>query len=887
MKNKKKLIILSIVAILLIVVLTQASYAYFTTPGSTGSEETISSGTMALSFSDGPQINATNLAPGDYIEKTFSVTNTGTLATTYDVYLSEVVNTFVQKSDLVYELTSNDGGYNTSSEVVVPNQEAKIVDTQSIGVGATHHYTLKITYKLTNLIQNDNMGRGFTAKISINEYNQNTTEKLLKLLDTSGNLVDKQMISSGVTDYYYNLANTSLTGTTNIYCNNGGIPRIENNQLIVSGLTVDTECKMSSDIQDTIANRLTTSKTGIVMTNDQDSITTMELRNKEAIIDLNGKTITGVAVDTTETAWNGNHCGFRLRGSTFTVNDSVGTGGVIVGQDGRAFNPVSDSNLTINGGNFNGRQSICLDNNPNNTVVINGGHFSSKYYEAFIIGAGNTSFTINGGTVDYDARSASLLRMNSSDSTLTINNGTFTSGRVVAIIQSGTAIINGGTFNGDDEENIRNSGADITINGGSFNNNTSSNLLNNSGTTNIYNGNFTTVDSLSLRNLSTLNIYNANVNAGRVAVVTNNDNSNTVIENGTFKAGMHQTLLLSGCSNCNLTVNGGTFIAPDVSSQVVDIYTTDNTGKITLNNGTYIQNRTDSHLITLQNFNENYKSGIIEVNGGTFTSKGYGVLNNNNGTLIINNATIKASGYGVKNDAGATVNINGGYIESDSSNAVNNSLGTTTITGGTFISNSTYSVSNDTSGNLYINQTTKPIYITTKAQIWRPALSSNGVYDSTNEVGIMEVKANKANNCTSNPSDTTSGLCVYADGTKVYNSDASNGAVRLGKKGKLVIDGGTYYAGYQGVNNNSTGLIQIKNAKIISGYSGVLNHTTGEIDVCNTEIDIYANSYISTPQYIHNTSTGVVKYYNITNINPSAIIHNPNGTVTQVSECPF
>ena len=641
MKNKKKLIILSIVAILLIVVLSSASYAYFTTSGSTGSEETISSGTMALTFTDGPQINATNLAPGDYIEKTFSVTNTGTLATTYDVYLSEVVNTFVQKSDLVYELISNDGGYNTSSEVVVPNQEAKIVDTQSIAVGATHHYTLKITYKLTDQIQNDNMGRGFTAKISINEYNQNTTEKLLKLLDTSGNIVDKQMISSGVTDYYYNLANTSLTGTTNIYCNNGGIPRIENNQLIVTGLTVDTECKMSSDIQDTIANRLTTNKTGIVMTNNQDGISSMFVTSKEVVFDLNGKTINGVAVDTESTTWNGDHCGLVLNESTLTVNDTVGTGGIYTGKDGRVFFPVKNNYLIVNGGTFSGRQAVNTDSSSqdNNHITLNDGtYIGVSGQPAVAIGNGNanSTITINGG--NYSTVSAATIQSNTGK--IIINNGVFrnTNSSAFLINVNGSGEINGGDF---ETRSYR--------------------LINNFGEATINNGNFYTLNHQVVHNEATMTINGGNFHSSATGstVIVNNASSAVInIEGGTYKADYHRTVYNGGGT---INISGGNF-------ESVDRETVDNT------------------------------SGITNITGGVFNSQyriignpGGGTVNISGGTYICNdNPNHKCSD--VVNNSSGTININ--QTESPIY------FGNTNMYGTIY---STYAIHNTDSGNVYIN----------------------------------------------------------------------------------------------------------------------------------------------------------------------------------------
>ena len=247
---------------------------------------------MSLLLTDGQTVTANNLVPGQSIEKTFKVKNTGNVDTRYDVYLSEVVNTFVDKSDLVYEIISNDGGYNTTSQVQVPNEETKIINQYLIAPTVEHTYTLRITFLNKQTSQNSNMGRTFTAKINVNEYSTNTSEKIIKLIDTNNNIVDKQIVGVSQTEYTLNLSNTSLTNTTNIYCNNGGIPTINGNTLNVTGITNDTECKISNDIVDTINNKLTTSKTGIVMTNNQSNITSMTVpTTKEVVLDLNGKEI--------------------------------------------------------------------------------------------------------------------------------------------------------------------------------------------------------------------------------------------------------------------------------------------------------------------------------------------------------------------------------------------------------------------------------------------------------------------------------------------------------------------------------------------------------------------------------------------------------------------
>ena len=170
-KRTKTLIIAIIISLLIAIIST--SYAFFTISNKTGSEETITSGTMALTFHDGAKVETDFMIPGEYIEKSFYVTNTGSLATSYDIYLTEVINDFADKTDLVYELISNDGGYSTSNQIQVPSETTKIVDSQSIGTSTTHHYTLRITFLNKNEPQDDNQGRHFSGKLQINEYQSN------------------------------------------------------------------------------------------------------------------------------------------------------------------------------------------------------------------------------------------------------------------------------------------------------------------------------------------------------------------------------------------------------------------------------------------------------------------------------------------------------------------------------------------------------------------------------------------------------------------------------------------------------------------------------------------------------------------------------------------
>ena len=168
----KKIIILSIIGSLLLVSIAIASsYAYFVANIS-GNKDTnnvvVTNGVMALEYKDGDEINLGNAIPGSSVSKTFTVKNTGNVSTNYTIYFSELSNKFVDKTDLVYTLTSSDGGKNVA-QTQVPSTNAAMVSNYAIDAGKTHTYTLTITFLNKDENQNDNMNVSFSTKVSINE----------------------------------------------------------------------------------------------------------------------------------------------------------------------------------------------------------------------------------------------------------------------------------------------------------------------------------------------------------------------------------------------------------------------------------------------------------------------------------------------------------------------------------------------------------------------------------------------------------------------------------------------------------------------------------------------------------------------------------------------
>ncbi len=171
--NRNKKLLLIAISVLLVSIISITSYAYFTASiNSNAQASVITTGNMSLEFIDGNVIGLTeNMIPGDYVEKNFTVKNIGDVETIYDLYLSEIVNDFADKNDLVYTLTSTNG-CSSNIQKVVPSEvgEQSKITTCSINPNQEHEYTLTILFKDDGTNQDDNKGKRFSAVVSVNEY---------------------------------------------------------------------------------------------------------------------------------------------------------------------------------------------------------------------------------------------------------------------------------------------------------------------------------------------------------------------------------------------------------------------------------------------------------------------------------------------------------------------------------------------------------------------------------------------------------------------------------------------------------------------------------------------------------------------------------------------
>ena len=163
---------------LLLLLTTGLSYAWFSASIS-GNENAksvvVEAGTLKLTYTDGPAINAQYIKPGWSTTKEVSVKNNGTLDTNYNVTWQSLTNT-ITNNELVLSATCQrlnaSGTVEGTCESIpqAPISDMTIAKKISIESGITHKYTFTILFKETNADQNYNQGKEFNGVLGIEEY---------------------------------------------------------------------------------------------------------------------------------------------------------------------------------------------------------------------------------------------------------------------------------------------------------------------------------------------------------------------------------------------------------------------------------------------------------------------------------------------------------------------------------------------------------------------------------------------------------------------------------------------------------------------------------------------------------------------------------------------
>ena len=181
MVDKEKKMIFGIGIVFLFLATVTFSYAYFTTTlvNNNVKDQVVQTGTLELTYTDGPEIVMNNIKPGTTITKEISVKNTGTLDTSYNLVWKKLINEIIN-DEMVIEATCtrlNSSGVEEGtceSLSSTPIKRIKIKENVSIEANITHKYNITITFKETNAEQNYNQGKKFTGTLGINEYVDNT-----------------------------------------------------------------------------------------------------------------------------------------------------------------------------------------------------------------------------------------------------------------------------------------------------------------------------------------------------------------------------------------------------------------------------------------------------------------------------------------------------------------------------------------------------------------------------------------------------------------------------------------------------------------------------------------------------------------------------------------
>ena len=191
------------------------SYAYFTATlvNKDVKDQIVTTGTLSLKYTDGPEINAKNIKPGWTITKVISIENTGTLDAFYTIYWKELLNE-IENDELVMSLTC-ESNTDTCSFIELQNKvigaEANsISENVLISPGEIQTITLNFEFKELHLNQNYNQNKKFNGVINIKDSSSTATQKeytmYARVIDQDNNPIANKTIE---------LQTDNKTGTTN------------------------------------------------------------------------------------------------------------------------------------------------------------------------------------------------------------------------------------------------------------------------------------------------------------------------------------------------------------------------------------------------------------------------------------------------------------------------------------------------------------------------------------------------------------------------------------------------------------------------------------------------------------------------------------------------
>lgn len=174
--NKNQKIIFGVLLVFVFIASISLTYAYFSA-GITGNEnannQVVTTGTLELTYQDGPQIALYNISPDTFITKEISVENVGSLDAFYQIGWKSLVNE-IEEEELVISATCQNyvddvlsGVCNGINEKAISSISGAIETEIGIAINTKHVYTVTIKLLETSSQQNYNQGKRFSGEINI------------------------------------------------------------------------------------------------------------------------------------------------------------------------------------------------------------------------------------------------------------------------------------------------------------------------------------------------------------------------------------------------------------------------------------------------------------------------------------------------------------------------------------------------------------------------------------------------------------------------------------------------------------------------------------------------------------------------------------------------
>ncbi len=170
---KKTYIVIASAILILFCLMYSVSYAYFSIKvnndfnNGTSGNTTIGSDTVKdIIISDGTKVTSSNIIPGESVSSTFTVQNPNDISLCFGLDWINVVNEFVNKSDIVVSLQDENGTILLKEKEFPSENNVNLIEGLTIPANTTKTYILIVTYKNTDKDQSIDMNKKFQATLT-------------------------------------------------------------------------------------------------------------------------------------------------------------------------------------------------------------------------------------------------------------------------------------------------------------------------------------------------------------------------------------------------------------------------------------------------------------------------------------------------------------------------------------------------------------------------------------------------------------------------------------------------------------------------------------------------------------------------------------------------